>query len=554
MAFRQPTAAPRHIYISPAEQQESTSTALPNVHSHVEDSQEWVLFSPLQDTSTATDTQTDQTPRTAGLSHISDFGSLATRSNQQLQSHLGDALTEDGELDSLDEGLHAFREPSVYRSFSNQGHGPILPAHDGLGTFPASSQPVQEQLWQHEQYNPKRKYDGSHRRRSSVQRRLDTIEELESQISEEKRLRIECWRMEQSQALLDDIEKETRRRERHRPSANECADRSGLGVDADLLGTTPKQSDIVGPPALETDEAEPFWKRITRKFIRDVIGIDEPLLSVIVGETLPEDISAIAELVSESTDTRTPQGETFVNETWPDRLLHRIARELGLLVNKLSPHPGAFSSVTSPVAPDYAGIPVSEPPSAKLSCRPGSAQGSSSKLAPSFSPTAHDLSHDASWGLEEGIPRDRAVTEAADEADRLRREREYWERELDIKMVFRFLKSRFSSRSGPHRTDTPLQPLPSREDSNRRADVIRRHHPLVARAHQPSISRLRRDSALRSFRRPGSSCASESVRSSRRPSLARSGASSRNYWDIGGSIGSGSGIASAGIMGAWGEV
>src|SRR5436305_14049173 len=101
----------------------------------------------------------------------------------------------------------------MYRIPSTQSTVGVLPTHDGLGTFPTSSLPVQEQLWQHEQYNPKRKFGGYHRRRSSVQRRLDTIEELESQVSNEKRMRIEKW-LEHSQVFLEEIEKQTRRRAR----------------------------------------------------------------------------------------------------------------------------------------------------------------------------------------------------------------------------------------------------------------------------------------------------------------------------------------------------
>ncbi len=554
MAFRQPTPAPRQLCVSQPDQEEPTSISPSFLNNRFEESQEWILFSPSRAASITTGTQTDQTPRTAGLSRISDFGSLATRSGQPTQSNVNDLFTEDGELDSLDEGLQAFREPSIYRSSSNQGHGAVLPTHDGLGTFAASSTPVQNQLWQHEQYNPKRKYEGAHHRRSSVQRRLDTIEELDLQISEEKRMRIEEWRLEQSQAFLDEIEKETGRRERHSSITMVPSESINLDLGDDLLVTTPKQTNISGPLVQENEEVEPFWRRLTRKFIQDVIGIDEPLLSVIVGETLPEDMYAIADLVDSPERSPSQPQQFFTAETWPDRLLHRIARELGLLANKLSPHPDSFTAVSSSLPPQYAGIPISEPSSGKLKSHLRTKKGSCSKVTPLFSPTMKDPAHNASWGLEDDASREMVDAQAeTDEAERLRREREYWERELDIKMVFRFFKGRFSSNTGPRRQETLHQPLTAREDSTRRADVIRRHHPLVARAHQPSIARLRRDANLRSLKRSVSSCASESVRSGRRQSLARSG-SSRNYWDIGGSIGSGSAMTSGGMMGAWGEV
>jgi hypothetical protein len=555
MAFRQPVPAPRQHYVAAANQEESSSRSFQNLHDRDEGSQEWVLFDPSQAASTTTGTQTDRSPRTAGLSRISDFGSLATRPGQLTQSNADDTFTEDGELDDLDEGLQAFGEPSTCLPPSNQGHTAVLPTHDGLGTFPASSAPVQAQLWQHEQYNPKRKHEGAHRRRSSLQRRLDTIEELDLQMTEEKRTRIEQWRMEQSQALLNEIEKETRRRERYSSDTKQRSAIHNVGAGCDLLGTTPKQSDIPSVLAQEIEEVEPFWRRVTRRFIRDVIGIDEPLLSVIVGETLPEDMYAIADLLNGPEGDSSAHQRSVAYETWPDRLLHRIARELGLLVNKLSPHPGTLVAAPPFLSPDYAGMPISARSSQTLASSQRPNDESSPKATPFFSPTVQDPSHDASWGLEEETSRSPGGAAAeADDAERRRREREYWERELDIKMVFRFLKSRFSSHSGAARQETSQLPMATTEDPVRRADAIRRQHPLVARSHQPSLARLRRESARRSLKRSVSSCASESARTGRMPSLARSNASSRNYWDIGGSVGSGSAMASVGVMGAWGEV
>ncbi len=329
MAFRQPVPVPRQVLAPQPNQEESNSTSSLHINDRVEQSQEWVLFSPSQAASTTTGTQTGRTPGTAGLSRLSDFGSLATRSGQPRQSNADDAFTEDGELDSLDDGLQAFGEPSLYRSSSNQGNTAVLPTHDGLGTFPASSAAVQDQLWQHEQYNPKRKREGNHDRRSSVLRRLDTIEELDLQITEEKRMRIEQWRMEQSQALLEEIEKETRRRSDNSSDTRHPLSNTGIGIGNDLIEPTPKQSDLKTPSLEKSKEVEPLWKRVTRKFIRDVIGIDEPLLSVIVGESLPEDMYAIADLINGSERGRSAKELSLVQETWPDRLLHRIARELG---------------------------------------------------------------------------------------------------------------------------------------------------------------------------------------------------------------------------------
>ncbi|EXJ95369.1 hypothetical protein A1O1_00490 [Capronia coronata CBS 617.96] len=543
MAFQQ-SAAPRPIVFNANQSQESSSHT--ELRPAVEDSQEWVLFSPSQAESTVSRTQTSQT---VGLSRASDLSlNTAGRSGRHESLVLDEDATEDGDLDSLDDGLHAFREHPLDPTVSHQTPGAVLPAHDGLGTFPASSAPVLEQLWQHEAYNPKRKYDGQHRRPSSVQRRLDTIDEIEFQAKEEKRMRIEQWRLEQSQALMEEVERETRRRLR-RDSRQSGYQETVGSLTNDILGSTPKQSDYIYRSTQEPEENEPFWRRITRKFIRDVIGIDEPLLSVIFGESLPEDaeprpsssggLPTIPEQILE-------ESNNAEDDSWRDRLLQRIARELGVFVHQLSPHPGAFTAYSR--SPDYAGMPVSMPqtrPRTPMIPTVGDGQmpeTATSVLTPNFPPTVHDAAHAESWGFEEDHV---STTSPLDSSISLQREREYWERELDLKMVFRYLRDKFVTRPTAQPAEASRQVT---EDAAARTAIIRQHHPLVARA-QRSPVRTRRESRT-NIRRPASSCASESVRSSRKASVVRSG-SSRNYWDIGGSVGSGSIMASGG---AWGEV
>lgn len=541
MAFQQ-SAAPRPIVINNAPQSQD-ATSQPQIRPALEDSQEWVLFTPSTADSTITRTHTTHT---IGASRVSDVSlNTAARSS----SVLDEDVTEDGDLDSLDDGLHAFREPPLYPTISQQTQAPLLPAHDGLGTFPASSPPVLEQLWQHEQYNPKRKHDGQHRRPSSIQRRLDTIDEMEAQANEEKRMRIEKWRMEQSQALMEEVERETRRRLR-RGSRLSPFQETMLSVNDDILGSTPKQSDYLRQPVPDADESEPFWRRITKKFIRDVIGIDEPLLSVICGESLPE--AAETRPSSSSGPLPTIPEQSFntqaVDDAWRDRLLQRIARELGVFVHQISPHPGAFNTYSR--SPDYAGMPVSMPPP-KPTTTPSVPinqvqlkETLTSTLSPNFPPTLRDPAHAESWGFEEEPA---PTSSPLDSSRSLQKEREYWERELDLKMVFRYLRDRFVTRAPSAQSPQAARQIV--EDAATRAAIIRQHHPLVARAHLSPV-RTRRDSRT-SIRRPQSSCASESVRSSRKASIARSG-SSRNFWDIGGSIGSATSLVASG--GAWGEV
>jgi len=382
-----------------------------------------------------------------------------------------------------------------------------------------------------------------------VLRHLDTIDELEAQANEEKRLRIEKWRIEQSQALLEEVEKETRRRSR-RPSVHPSE--LEASVD-DIFGTTPKQSDYTPPTQSKSrsqstklddePESEPFWRRITRKFIRDIIGIDDPLLSVILGESLPGEETPRATSPapeSQRAAQKDERDDPTPDTHWRDRLLQRIARELGVIPSQLTPHPGAFTTFPH-YTPDYAGMPVSSPqrpPKMEPSVTPETAPSFASSLGPNFPPTLRDDAHAESWGYEEEPPSS-IVNSSLD----LRREREYWERELDLKMVFRYLRDRFTSQhTDPYQHTQTFH----KDNSAHRAAIIRQHHPLVNRPHR-SPARMRRESRI-SARRPTSSCASESLKGSRKASALRSG-SSRNYWDIGGSVGSGSVIANGGVWG-----
>ncbi|OAX83037.1 hypothetical protein ACJ72_02609 [Emergomyces africanus] len=693
MAFRLPTHPPqRQQAYTGASQPSSLETRSAAAyaqqpqqqHQQVEESTEWVLFSPSQAGSTTARTltiSTERTPRTAGLSRVSDFGSLETAAQSEDEELDEDVLEDDTtELDSLDDGLHAFREPAGYRMASTQA-GPhdsaILPAHDGLGLFAPSSQDVQDQLWHHEQYNPRRRGGGRRRRRSSVRRNWETVEEIQArEIERDRWQRIEQWRMEQSRALLQEIEKETRRRRNSRANhaGERLVSRQALRSDDVRAGvltgetnareaSTPEAHDTqVLRPQNDDDDAaadESFWRRITRKVIRDLIGIDDSLLSVILGESLvatdkgeQDETSALNGLSNSTLDgllepldmDQVMKGVDDAPQTddyWHERLLERIARELGILVHQLCEHPGAFSTYvrsSASISKQYAGIPISPAFSDATSSFPrpfplsrSTSHNTTSNLVSIYSPhyefgptlqDAASATHAELFGIEEESPMSpynpniqRGSPAAADpsaksrsgegfseaEAARLEREREYWERELDIKMVFHFLRNRFSKNipfasddnnnnmtpSSRHRSSatTTLSPYPaSQQDPSHRAAIIRQHHPLVARAHarshQSQVHRaaLTRQQARQSstsvsssalaeaaspilrhqIRRASSSCASQSakmsVRSVKRTMAGGSG-SSRHYWDIGGSVGSGSVVVSAvGGMGNWGDV
>lgn len=584
MAFRQPTFAPASRPTTSHEPEPNTgATVTSTLHRGIEDSHEWVLFPSAQANSTTpTQSSAERTPQTVGLSRLSDFGSLAARSKRDdgIACEATDGSLEDDEdLDSLDEGLHAFQEqPLQQRAGGFDQSGSILPRHDGLGTFPSSSPPLQEQLWHFEQYNPrKRSIVGHQRRRSSIQRRFDALEDNDAVLLEgERRDRIENWRMEQSKVLLDEIEKETRKRkssvaERRTEYAPSSAGLEHIVKESVLNQTEdPGQSEDKGDERAACEDDESIWQRITRRIIRDFIGIDDALLSVIFGESLPEErlTSSHSSGLNSSKSTRLSNSLPAPSSSgWEERLLERLARELGILVQHLSDHPGAFSTPHNPSTSDYAGMPVTVPTSSKSQPKPppiatnvGLTPAASFNFHPTLqdanlpapSPTT-DSAHAALWGIEE-----------EPSSDTEQKEREYWEQTPDLKTVFRFLRNRFttSQRRPPTTSKPPNIATTSTPDSLRRAAIIRQYHPLVSRAAATWEQRhghARRHSFLRG--RSGSSCASSIVGSARRglvvggrgSSLA---SSSRNYWDLGGSgVGSGGGSAIAGGgLGAWGEV
>lgn len=236
-------------------------------------------------------------------------------------------------------------------------------------------------------------------------------------------------------------------------------------------------------------------------------------------------------------------------------MLETVSRELGMLVNRLSHHhPGAFSTYTRvQQAPlPYAGLPVipesspTPPTEAATSARP-----TTQAPFPEFKPTIHQASQPI------GIPRrdSEASTDTPAREDVSMGNtftKEEWEQDLDIKLVFRYLRSRFSrSNSSPASGATPLGTATA-QDAAAKAARVRQHHPLIARTRPAGERRGFKATTPGSpaALRHQSSCASQSTRRSAR----RSSVSSRHYWDIGGSLGTGSMIASNGPMGSWGEV
>lgn len=601
MAFQQPQQRPqpaqRRLSASHPEPQQQHS---PTRKRPLEESQEWILFSPHADD--ASRTATSQTHRTT--TQLSDFGSLETHVRSQPQpdsnddanathQHAPDSDDESAELDSLDDGLHAFQHHPFSSSSLHQldqSGGAVLPTHDGLGAFSAPG--LQQQLWQFERYNPHRRRNDSLRRKTSLQARIDEVDaDVPLEPEDDRTARIEKWRLDQSRAVLEEIERETRRRRRRMGRTNGNATTADHRSNATSTARTPPSLIQDEPKLAQQEPSESWWARITRRVIQDLIGLDDTTLSVIFGEQLPDPSPTPTQPSPLAMAAENESRVTFNdnnNYGWEMRLLERIARELGVLVNQLShEHDGAFTNsrhnsddtTTDAATPAQARDIAPRQPSLRQQRRHANRRTSTSNSDILFPPTlapgqlTPGTDVDTSlWGIEEEPAPDSAA--AAQRSDQ-----NYWERDIDLQTIFTYLRRRLARSPPPQqqpdetettgplpaawateRRSSTISALGSSPASQARAESIRRQHPLVHRAAERAAAQnRRRESLLRRHqmaallqRARGSSCASHSTKRSRR---TLSGSGSRHYWDLGGGGSLDSDAAfSAGAAGAWGEV
>ncbi|KAL8817473.1 MAG: hypothetical protein Q9223_003700 [Gallowayella weberi] len=575
MAYQQPILAPPQYPLAQSEERRPTSTHLTR-QTHPEQSQEWLLFPRERSPSYPQTASTPCSPQTAALSRLSEFGSLNTAARFG-NDNGNEGAPEDGEdLDSLDEGLQAFHENMFDPGVAHIDHTPsILPTHDGLGTFPPSSYPVQEHLWHFERFNPQRTSFRHHRRSSSVQRRLDALEADDVvQAEKEKMDRVERWRVEHSRIVLEEVERATRKDSSHpgalhqttAPDVTTETSTGSLSHEPSAL----KDLDMPSPAmdAIHSEQDEHPWYRIVRTIIRDVMGINEHTLALIFGEALSGDevfsprnhCASSRDLLSQRL---VPQSSSHKTLT----LLESLSQELASIFRRLAQSPAALRAPVDPLSLDYAGIPLARPcfqrstalaPRQRTLVQVDAGSTPTPRLVPTLNEhvesVTSDFGHAALWGIEE---------EAA-EGLNARQDLEYWEQTPSIKTIFRLLHQHFTAHRRPLLTSGSFSSgkpsnvaVTSTADSVWRAAVIRQHHPLVSRQHiRRSASNNISSHSHRHhgsypnlssplFKRSESSCASISARKSKRGS-----GSSRNYWDLGGSVGSGS----VGGMGVWGEV
>jgi len=574
MAFQQPARQAARVFRPTTVEDDGPQSQL-NLPQSPDESQTWVLFSPATDASTTTSylTATHASNITAGRSRVSDIGSFRTiapsEASVEHQLHSDgfiDAVDEedDIELDSLDSHLPEFRStPDFYITSDEVPHlTPVVPAHDGLGSFRLEHEgmgtEVQNRLYAFEKYNPRRMT----KRRESIERRI----ELDREESDEydKMCRIESWRLEQSRFLLSEIQKETRRRRRSAASlpavhrvdqkAEDLATLSAIGGEAGDLDDEWHEHNLGDAP----EGRDSIWGRITRKVVRDLLGIDDKMLCILFGETLPdeEDLSTTPKASALSAHPCVAPPQPALDGGWQVRMLERVAKELGLLVHQLSEHPGAFSTYTrmqqTPIP--YAGLPAI--PESGNNSVSEAAPPERSEAVPEFQPTVSPPPRRA--GMPQAHhPSDSVRGSAQSQPDNgASFTQEEWEQGLDIRLVFRYLRSRFLSHSSGSGGLSNTSHLSSSGSPDIAAKVarVRQHHPLVSRSRnvpiERRISKATTTSSSALFR-PVSSCASQSTRRSVRRSSC---SSSRHYWDIGGSVGTGSMIATTGPMGSWGEV
>ncbi|KAI0536987.1 hypothetical protein GGR58DRAFT_514161 [Xylaria digitata] len=577
MAFHQPTRQATQRPFRPAlEENNQNRSQSADATQPAEESQTWVLFSPATDAGTTSSylTSTHGSNITPGRPRSNDFGSLDTiapsevsAGHQRSDSFVDAAEDEDdAELDSLDSHLPEFRStPDFYISSEAGPHStPVLPTHDGLGLFrleqPGMGEEVQNRLYAFEQYNPRR----IKRRRESLDLARTELESEETQEIDRMR-RIESWRLEQSRYLLEEVQKETRRRRRSMASASNTPQAVQRAEDATLNtvgGTTEGNVDEEWHEQNLGDLSEnrdSIWSRITRKVIQDLMGIDDKTLCIIFGEALPDE-EELSTTPKASAIPSLKRGDDSISRdsvpdsSWQLKMLERVAKELGQLVHQLSGHPGAFTTFNriQQMPIPYAGLPAI-PESTNY---PGSGVASHEPtILPEFQPTIP-----TSKPID--IPQARAPSNPVHGKSQLQADngtvftQDEWEQDLDIRLVFRYLRSRFLPRSSGSSALSGTSHLAasttSTHDAAAKAARIRQHHPLVSRAR--NVERRKSKSTTVSnptLFRPASSCASQSTRRSVRRSSC---SSSRHYWDIGGSVGTGSMIATTGPMGSWGEV
>ncbi|MCJ1325008.1 hypothetical protein MMC10_001670 [Thelotrema lepadinum] len=491
-----------------------------------------------------------------GPSILSDFGSLnsvprSSPREEELRHNIEDAVDE---LDSLDEGLHAFREPLVQQLSRRSDHsvGAILPVHDGLGTFSPLRTPFNRRARSPNSVLPSLEREanlGTSLRpvaspRSAVGQQSGQPLGLEDTTLE----RIEKWRVEQSSYLLAEMESEEKRIEE-----------SQLGETIKSLQDRRKRSaqSSQSPPEADCDT---LWQRLADQVLRRLVGIDDPTLFIIFGEYLPEEIppNFVPSKASAEPSYRVEaQNPTANGQT---RLLKRLKERLQRLSEQIVLDVSDMPEL-DPLELDYAGIPINWI-SSKRKKENLAISDETSKNCPKFPPTFRDQKPKPPSKVSSAAKSPESASDDQDSVVGSAVGKEYWTQISGLRSVLRYLCRRFLVQGAGLQEQTRSKIATSNSpETMRRAAVIQQHHPLVSAPKQSKTS-LHRSSrvrlspggshrvvASRALKRRSSSYVSLSTKRSCRPT---SDGGSRNYWDIGESIATSSAVFAG--VGAWGEL
>jgi len=529
MAFQ--TAQPRPLATRQSNQKWREDAPTITTNPIVEDeTKHWILFAPLSQP------ETSLTPQTADISHLSNLDSfdncLVTERSDD-QQDVEDLFTDGGtDLDSLDDGLYAFQNPEP--GLFEQNIDTLLPRHDGRGSFminDAEGEAIQQRLWQYEKYNLQRQVEDKHVNANiSLDQRPEHLRAEVDQ--EEKRSRVERWRMEQSKAVLEELERESERlrtRRREQDVANAVRESQSINNENDGRSISHVEKE---------EEPESFLQRITQKVLQNLLGLDLEALNVIFGEELANEDRDTMNLPDIDDIDFDGQETDISNPLYSHRLLNRIAREVGDLVIEMSGLEGSLNTHQRDDNHSFA-----------LDSQQRSRQPHTTK-------TVHTTSNNPQNSQTFTDKSRHTLTEAE--------ERDYWERDPSLRMVFSYFRNRFRNRKHIHAVESTPEsgPLPASWassippiDSEHRADLIRRTHPLIERRKDFSTAAVKKHrselaaigNALR--RRGSSACGgngSVHSKSTWRSNKKSSDHASRRYWDF--SAGSISGRSISGTM------
>ena len=483
-----------------------------------------------------------------GPSPLSDFGSLNTIAHSEAEDGSNAAALVTDEVDSLDEGLRAFQDPplEILTARSNQNLGAILPVHDGLGTFSPSRTPFDNRARSPDIGTPQHDTDVPRPTRLALSSdSINVRQSTESAWLDEQRMRrIEQWRLEHSRYLRRQIrEAKGQTDKRQRIEKDEAYAKAEL---KDCPRSNP-QSDSTHrvPPS------SPIWQRFAQHIVQDLMGIDDSMLCLLFGEELlcTEDTSV--------SDLQTSDQHLHSPRDWQSRLLRRLQEEIQRLALQLLPDDHSAPPLGSRNS-EYAGIPLDW-----LSKRYQAAEVPAPDVVKArslgFTPTLQ-TPYVRPGGQAAQVDRDIADTDGLERRSGL--DTGHQSQISNLRTVLRLLYRHFLS-FGTLKSDKNASDLATTQSSEalRRAAFIQQHHPLASRS-RPRNYEADRASQSRQFngslnlvafatgiKRHNSSCASWSTKRSRRTT---SDQTSKNYWDVGESIGTGSAIIAG--AGAWGEL